>query len=927
MPELAPVPLLSDTEKENLAEKLRNPQSLSPFQLDMSMEIYTHDKELRNKARTIKVGENAGRRIFESGIRGIYSGISTVAGLPVDAVNAGLNHLGLGSRKPLGGSASLQAMFDQFAPGDRSFDVGPDRTVDAPLGVTGPERVAGRVGEEVGAGAVGLGPIGAAARAGRTGGTIGQAFVRPFQQAPGSVAAAETASATGAGLAAGTVREAGGGETSEVIAGIGGSAVPAALGGAASLVAGRVNRVREVASDALGLGDPEGSRARASQVASQRFRDLVRTNASDPDKALSDVREYRSRFGNFEVPENPDYAMDAARVVPAALQTDDPGLRGLVSRMTATYPEVARSFYQRSVQFQRVMNEIGNDVVAGGDPNKLQGRVTTNVNKAITVTHNQIRDVEKRIRNRLRGQPPETVAMEVRKGLMASKSETFERVKESWDNIDPENKHKILTHRIKAARTQVYENKTIAEEFTAAEQRIFGVIEALTFEGKHNFNEVLSLRRELQDIAQSTNSDRVRHRVNTIRRAVDEQIDDIAVGNYPTGLKERYLFAKDFHQRASQLYRSGKMMQMRSNGVVGDIVNGESPASATLQKFLHTGQGSVEDARQLKLIFSGLVTEGGKIVPGQMSRSQKSLLSNYMIRVAHDATVGTDGRIVPERFAKWRKSFEPVLKEFPEVRDRVDNVGKLVTESEKLGLKSKRAAVIAENRAVTTMMEGNPIEAMDVVFRSSNSAKQAKMLFKQYGKDPEAVKGARQAFMDWFQNKYSTQDLDSVGSVTYRGAQMVEFLKNPKNTRTMKELGFSDTHIGQVRRYSFLLGQQQGIDNLSRPNANVSGADTTTRVAGLTVTSLMSRAYAVARGVVSPRFVASDVAGRVLSRRFNEFTKEETVALTSRAFVDPQVMQTMMMPLTERSADAVSRRLRTHLISLGYRAGEREEDD
>ena len=305
MPELAPVPLLSDTERENLAEKLRNPQSLSPFQLDMSMEIYSHDKQTREKARRIKIGENSGRRILESGIRGIYSGISTVAGLPVDAINAGLNHLGMGSRKPIGGSESLQQMFNQFAPGDRSFDVGPDRTVDAPLGVTGPERIAGRVGEEVGAGAVGLGPIGAAARAGRTGGTIGQAFVRPFQQAPGSVAAAETASATGAGLAAGTVREAGGGETSEVIAGIGGSAVPAAFGGVGALVAGRVNRAREVASDALGIGDAEGSRVRASQAARAQFSGLVRTNASDPDRALSDVREYRSRFGNFEVPENP----------------------------------------------------------------------------------------------------------------------------------------------------------------------------------------------------------------------------------------------------------------------------------------------------------------------------------------------------------------------------------------------------------------------------------------------------------------------------------------------------------------------------------------------------------------------------------------------------------------------------------------------
>ena len=184
------IPLLTDQERKNLVEGLRNPQlrGWSNRQILQAVEVFKLDKAERIKLRNQIAAENEGIRLTQSGARGFYSGAASVLGAPVDAVNflTGLSRI---SKEPVGGSKSIMKLFEQI-PGvasDRSVELQPGTTVDVPLGQTFGERVSERTGEEIGAGVAGIGGLGAAARASAQSSTaLGRAFVDPMRTMPGT---------------------------------------------------------------------------------------------------------------------------------------------------------------------------------------------------------------------------------------------------------------------------------------------------------------------------------------------------------------------------------------------------------------------------------------------------------------------------------------------------------------------------------------------------------------------------------------------------------------------------------------------------------------------------------------------------------------------------------------------------------------------
>lgn len=167
------------------------------------------------------VGRNSPESIAGSFGIGANRGLANVAGAPVDLVAAGLRAAGVPATDPIGGSASIANLLQSL--GLESTPEGFARLTNREPTQT--ERVVGRVGEEVGAGAIAALPVGAIARtaapvapARTTIGRIGQSIVAPARTAPVATAATDVALSGVSGLGAGAAREiAPGNATAELI--------------------------------------------------------------------------------------------------------------------------------------------------------------------------------------------------------------------------------------------------------------------------------------------------------------------------------------------------------------------------------------------------------------------------------------------------------------------------------------------------------------------------------------------------------------------------------------------------------------------------------------------------------------------------------------------------------------------------------------
>lgn len=106
---------------------------------------------------------------------------------------------------------------------------------------------------------------------------------------------------------------------------------------------------------------------------------------------------------------------------------------------------------------------------------------------------------------------------------------------------------------------------------------------------------------------------------------------------------------------------------------------------------------------------------------------------------------------------------------------------------------------------------------------------------------------------------------------------------------------------------------------LAKTNANITrflGQKQGGSLPVMTLPSVMSRFYAVQRGVVSKRFVASEMTGRLVNRFLTTISAAERQALMQRALTDPQVARDLLIKVTEKNDAAIAKRLRGHLTAI-----------
>ena len=440
-----------------------------------------------------------------------------------------------------------------------------------------------------------------------------------------------------------------------------------------------------------------------------------------------------------------------------------------------------------------------------------------------------------------------------------------------------------------------------------------------------NISEVIGLRQTLKEQIELARTPTEKARLS---RAVSSVDDALSTGleKHPE-IKKLYDLAMKTSVIHNQIFSTGQMRYIRNEGAVGQILRNEIPGSSTLSRMLHAGYGSKEDAINLKRVLSGVMNDNGTIVPGKMSEKETNMIADYLSRVAYDFSSDASGQINQEKFSQWRKNFSEVLKIFPEAMPRLSRASDISQFAKDFQLEKRRLNRVVENRHVTLLLQDDPVNAVGSLFRGSHNVNRARRLSAMVRKSPEAQIGLKQAFWDYFTEKFQLGSLEIVHSPITNAKTMIDFMDDKTNQSVMKALGFDDEHIGNIRQLSREVFIAQQTSRSISQNADTSQLDLRALdFSGITMSGLASRFYSIARDVVSPRFVATELTGRLVNNKLNQFTMEETRRLLEEALVRPEMAKEMLRPLTEETVDEITKRLRYHLITLGWRAESRQEE-
>lgn len=319
---------------------------------------------------------------------GVRQGMAMVAGAPVDLVNnaprlanllPGVDGVGPMTDNPIGGRDTIDELL-------RGFGIVDDYE---PQG--GLERVANRVGEELGSTAV---PVGAAvgkaltmpvqavnsmAAAPRTlGQSVAASFLQPAAVAPGSLLGREVGYATGGGLGAGLANEWAGdseGALSDFLGSIAGAGVTSAASG----LVGAGRNVLAGATNSPNYADDVASAAVAERV----------INSSSGLQAqaarLSDAGVSPSRLSTEDLVQALRRPADVEGAVPGyraniADRTQDPGLATLAYNSDAVSPGAASA---RRVGNEMAVNETMTGLAPEADPSRFRANLQAGVDTRI----------------------------------------------------------------------------------------------------------------------------------------------------------------------------------------------------------------------------------------------------------------------------------------------------------------------------------------------------------------------------------------------------------------------------------------------------------------------------------------------------------------------------------------------------------------
>lgn len=842
------------------------------------------------KARKARDAQNSPSTTF------LNRGISSIAGAPVDLVNAALGIVGLGSEQPFGGSASIEqgirnvsdvTGLPQMVPG---VNEQPDTAADY---------IFRGIGEAGGA----LVPMFAGASAmSRAASPVVSGIGRSLTASPITGSAAELAAGAGAG-AGRYVGEQAAPEGQENLYGMLGELAGGLSAGGAIAAPGMAMRGME--SMPLTGTAIRAARGLGSQVAGAV---LPSTSAGAFNRASNRLRSLVA---------DPEQMADAVRQQPIsdltpAQRTGSPRLLALERAIRENDPTIDSAL---GAQQQAAQGRLASELmkVAPGQPADtrqfLEGRIAGLRNQIVE----QVQSAQSRAQQRLSQMQPAAARTEAPRILREEFDAAYETARQQendlWRQV-PEDVQ-VPTQSIFDAYDALVAStpRTQRDQIPDYAKRFFDRMSNERLADMETPAELQGARSQLLEISRNA---RAAGQRNTARLADNMAEDILRAMNQSQIVSEPYQAARDYSRMLNETFRDGEIGRLTQFERTGEArIAPELTAEATI------GRGGERGAIAQREFVEAQNFAGRS--PDQTVLATEDYVRQQFMDSAMGG--GTFSRAAASRFLT---NNETLLRNYPNVRREIEDIissQARATSAERAG--QRRISGIENKSAASRYLSGDVNNEIQKVLRSQNPQGQAREIFRQVSKDPsgKALAGLKSGITD---NLIASASRDTPDGTVLQGSKIlaeinrnrpaISEIMTPQEISRLEGIG---RELVKLERAEGRLPQIGSVmDDL--PNEILSYA---ARVAGARAGASLGGG-SMAGGLQS----AQMMSGRV--KRFMErLTNDRAAQLLAEAVNDPELYAALLSPTsTTAQAREAGRRLNAWLLGPGIRFLEEDEE-
>lgn len=702
-------------------------------------------------------------------------------------------------------------------------------------------------------------------------------FVNTARSSPGTFAAAELSSATGAGLGAGIAEKVAPGDPQAALAG----ELAGGLVNPWSVLLSQTRKVSSVIDRAVASTTPQGRKYAAAKYLQGLTRDL----GEDP-------RNIAGRIGT------PD--ADAPSMTAGAM-SQSPAIMALERKLIKDSGDFGGRLRE---QVERSIGEANASLRAAaqsGNPAALQAANQARIEYVNGLVQTRLARAEQRAQQVMQRIPPNDPAARSAANLRAREilDDAYADARAVENSLWEEGIDKTvpvgadgLSRGLASASEGLVRGET-----PPIDSVLLNAAEEIISEGGTTAGEMLTLRSRILTKAGELRSgaNPKRDAARRLELIADNILDDL---DGVPGSAEARQFSYDLNQRFTSNY-PGKLRQTRGRGET--VI----PASQTIERGIAGGgDEAVNATNQL-----GEAAEFGAGRGMEMNQQVETVLRDMAQVVVNPRT----GEIDPARFANWAQRNRAMLERFPQLRAQLQDAGQA---QEILNQTRARAQAVqkATDKSAFAQVAGydDPVAGVRSVLNGKRPVTGLNQLFRTARRaGPEAVAGLRASVIE---NVFK----DATGANgLIDGMKLKDWFATPVGRQAIKDGIFTRSQVANLRRVADKSEQIQRAVNTGRELDEVIGEpdailDMLLRVAGSTMAT--RGAFAGVTGGGNQLIIAS-AGSKALRRMVDKAPRAKVTTVLRDAIQDPQLMSELLtMSATRAPKEEAFRRLHAYFL-------------
>ncbi|RLP27888.1 hypothetical protein [Mesorhizobium sp. YM1C-6-2] len=807
-------------------------------------------------------------------------GVASVLGFPVDMVNAGLGLAGMGSEHPFLGSEMIDDIIGAPATAARAV-TGREEVVPQDAF----QRIAGRVGREIGATAVPLGgSLLAAERMGadavRRSGPLTRFFVEPAVANPAGLVGREAKYAVGSGLGAGIANEAAGNPQvgdnfwSDFLGSLGGVGLTAA----GDNILSAFRNAYATATNKPALMD---------EVAGQEVVDRIINNSTDLGAQYADTGAVDTRTLADQLRQ----PSPVERAVPGYTanigdRAQDPLLMTMVQNQDMLTPGAANT---RRVGNETAVSDVMQAISPDGDPAQFRAALSANRDAQLA----EAADAEE-VARLIFGEAQQAAQPQLadatargstlRAGLQDSYDAANRQVQEAFAPIneaDAQVPIQPLAERFgrTTGNLPLNDRQRFLPQEAGVPNQLLPVDDAgeVIADATVPLREITSTRSGLSDDIRTAEAAGNRQQARVARQFRD-QTDTFLDEAMPPELREQYDTARATRRDV------GDRFERPGTGIAGALQRREGGGyriddKAVASRFAQPDQGNLND-------LNALLREAGTD-PRVRGALADEVLSDIQTRGLAEK---------PEQLARYMEQRGVLLEQFPELRDRLTRLraaGDYRGGVEAASAETQRRLTTPGRSAQASYLRYGDEATVDAVrnLTAGPSPRQAtRELLEAAGNSPEARTNARAALWEVVKTKKFSAP-NSAGETRWDYKNLRNFFDDPKVAAVADELWADDPEgLANIKELFGALAGAEGSIRTRAPNSSGTAQALSGKLdPSLTTTGIASRARSVSRHQLSPTIAVVDVVSTWLRNKSKKVQSRAIDELASAAFNNPEL--------------------------------------